>query len=109
MAMVIKRFDVHLIALNSTVGSEIQKTRPCLIVSPDEMNDHVRTVIVAPMSTKGTGYKTRVECEFDGKSGQVALDQIRTVDKSRLLKRLGALENKTGVEVLKVLREMFDE
>ncbi len=109
MAMVIKRFEVYLIALNPTVGSEIQKTRPCLIVSPDEMNDHVRTVIVAPMTTKGTSYKTRIECEFDGKSGQVALDQIRTVDKSRLVKRLGALEKETGAEVLKVLREMFDE
>ncbi len=109
MAMVIKRFEVYLIALNPTVGSEIQKTRPCLIVSPDEMNDNVRTVIVAPMTTKGTNYKTRVECEFDGKDGQVALDQIRTVDKLRLIKRLGALEEETGEEVLKVLREMFEE
>ena len=109
MAMVIKRFEVYLIALNPTVGSEIQKTRPCLIVSPDEMNDNVRTVIVAPMTTKGTNYKTRVECEFDGKDGQIALDQIRTVDKSRLIKRLGELEEETGEKVLKVLREMFEE
>jgi len=109
MAMVIKRFEVYLIALNPTVGSEIQKTRACLIVSPNEMNDNVRKVIVAPMTTKGTNYKTRVECEFDGKDGQVALDQIRTVDKSRLIKRLGALEKETGEEVLKVLREMSEE
>ena len=109
MAMVIKRFEIYLIALNPTVGSEIQKTRPCLIVSPDEMNDNVRTVIVAPMTTKGTSYKTRVECKFDRKDGQVALDQIRTVDKSRLIKRLGELEKVTGEEVLKVLREMFEE
>ncbi len=109
MAMVIKRLEVYLIALNPTVGSEIQKTRPCLIVSPDEMNDHVRTVIIAPMTTKGTNYKTRIECEFDGKAGQIALDQIRTVDKSRLLRRLGELEKETGEEVLQVLREMFEE
>ena len=109
MAMVIKRFEVYLIALNPTVGSEIQKTRPCLIVSPDEMNDHVRTVIIAPMTTKGTNYKTRIECEFDGKDGQVALDQIRTVDKSRLIKRLGTIEPETGETVLKVLREMFED
>ncbi|MGI8469861.1 MAG: type II toxin-antitoxin system PemK/MazF family toxin [Pyrinomonadaceae bacterium] len=109
MAMVIKRLEVYLIALNPTVGSEIQKMRPCLIVSPDEMNDNVRTVIIAPMTTKGTNYKTRVACEFDGKDGQIALDQIRTVDKSRLIKRLGELEKETGEEVLKVLREMFEE
>lgn len=109
MAMVIKRFEVYLIALNPTVGSETRKTRPCLVISPDEMNDNVRTVIIAPMTTKGTNYKTRVECEFDGKEGQVVLDQIRTVDKSRLLKRLGELNEETGEKVLAVLREMFED
>ncbi|MBC7797455.1 MAG: type II toxin-antitoxin system PemK/MazF family toxin [Pyrinomonadaceae bacterium] len=109
MAMVVKRFEIHLVTLNPTVGSEIQKTRPCIVISPDEMNDNIQTVIIAPMTTKGTNYKTRIKCEFDGKEGQIVLDQIRTVDKSRLVKRLGELETKTQESVLKVLREMFEE
>ncbi len=84
-----KRFDVYLVALDPTQGSEIKKTRPCLIVSPDEANRHLATVIIAPMTTKGRGYPTRVPCRFQGKSGQVVLDQLRTVDKGRLVKRLG--------------------
>ncbi len=72
-----KRFDVYLVSLDPTVGSEIQKTRPCLIVSPDEMNRHIATVIVAPMTTKGRGYPTRISCRFQGKQGQVVLDQLR--------------------------------
>lgn len=102
-----KRLDVYLVTLDPTRGSEIAKTRPCLIVSPDEMNRHVRTVIVAPVTTKGRAYPTRVPCEFEGTPGQVVLDQIRTVDKSRLAKRLGRLDKVAGTTVLKTLTEMF--
>ena len=98
----IKRFDVHLVALDPTRGSEIKKTRPCLIVSPDEMNRHIRTVIVAPMTTAA-----RVDCTFQGKSGQIALDQIRTIDKTRLVKRLGRIDKEAARETLKVLRTLF--
>jgi mRNA interferase MazF len=105
--MVIKRFEVYLINLDPTVGSEIQKTRPCLVISPDEMNRFIRTVIVAPMTTQGTFYPTRVVCEFQGKQGQIVLDQIRTVDKSRLVRRLGRIDKQTQTEALSVLGEMF--
>ena len=105
--MVIKRFDVYLINLDPTVGSEIQKTRPCLVVSPDEMNRFIKTIIVAPLTSKGTLYPTRVACRFLGKHGQVVLDQIRTVDKTRLVKRLGKIDKQTQTEVLSVLGEMF--
>lgn len=105
--MVARRFDVFLVNLDPTVGSEIQKTRPCLIISPDEMNRHIRTVIVAPMTTKGRAYPTRVECTFGGKRGQVVLDQLRTVDKSRLVKRLGRLPTAAQGQVLSALGELF--
>ncbi len=107
MAVVIDRFDVYLVNLDPTVGSEIRKARPCLVVSPDEMNHHIRTAIVAPMTTKGRKYPTRVSCRFAGKSGQVVLDQIRTVDQSRLTKRLGRLDAKTCGRVLEILQAMF--
>jgi mRNA interferase MazF len=107
VAVVVKRFDVFLVALDPTVGSEIQKSRPCLIISPDEMNRHIKTVIIAPMTTQGRRYPTRVVCEFQGKQGQIVLDQIRTVDKSRLLRRLGRIDSQTQLEVLSVLHEMF--
>ena len=105
--MVVKRFDVYLINLDPTIGSEIQKTRPCLVISPDEMNRFIRTVIVAPMTTKGAAYPTRVSCKFQGKQGQVVLDQIRTVDKSRLVRRLGKVDKQIQTDVLSVLSEMF--
>jgi len=105
--MVTNRFDVFLISLNPTRGSEIRKTRPCLIISPDEMNDHIRTVIVAPMTTKGRPYPSRVSCAFQGKRGQVVLDQIRTVDKTRLVRRLGTISPSVQRKVLDVLHEMF--
>ncbi len=105
--MVIKRFDVHLVNLDPTIGSEIRKTRPCLVISPDEMNRHINTVIVAPLTTKGRNYPTRVNCRFQGKVGQVVLDQIRTVDEARLVKKLGRIDSKTQAEVLEVLGEMF--
>ena len=105
--MVVQRFDVFLVSLDPTVGSEIQKSRPCLIISPDEMNRHIRTVIMAPMTTRGRRYPTRVACEFQGKQGQIVLDQIRTVDKSRLLRRLGRIDSQTQMCVLSVLHDMF--
>ncbi len=105
--MAINRFEVYLVNLDPTIGSEIRKTRPCLVVSPDEINHHIRTVIVAPMTTKGQAYPTRVACRFGGKSGQVVLDQIRTLDQARLAKRLGRLDAKTSAQVLTVLQEMF--
>ena len=105
--MVIKRFDVYLINLDPTIGHEIKKTRPCLVVSPDEMNRFIRTVIVAPMTTKGTPYPTRINCKFRGKQGQVVLDQIRTIDKTRLVRKLGRVNIQTQSEVLSVLGEMF--
>jgi mRNA interferase MazF len=107
MAMVVNRFDVYLISLDPTVGSEIQKTRPCLIVSPDEMNRHIRTVIVAPMTTAGKDYPTRVSCKFKRKKGQIVLDQIRTIDKTRLVKKLGSINPETQLEVISVLQRLF--
>jgi mRNA interferase MazF len=107
MAVVVNRFDVFLINLDPTVGSEIQKTRPCLIISPDEMNRHIRTVIVAPMTTAGKDYPTRVPCEFQRKKGQIVLDQIRTIDKSRLIKKIGTVDPQVQAEVISTLQSMF--
>lgn len=105
--MEVSRFDVFLVNLDPAIGSEIKKTRPCLIVSPDEMNRHVRTVIVAPMTTRGRPYPTRVTCRFKGRSGQVVLDQIRTIDKERLAKKVGRIDRRAAETVLSVLAEMF--
>jgi len=107
--MVVRRFEVYLVNLDPTVGSEIQKTRPCLVISPDEMNSYIATIIVAPMTTRGRDYPSRVNCEFEGKAGQIVLDQIRTVDKSRLVKKLGKISAAAQNEVLAVLLEMFSE
>jgi mRNA interferase MazF len=107
MAVVVRRFDVFLVSLDPTVGSEIQKSRPCLIISPDEMNRHIQTVIIAPMTSRGRKYPTRIACEFQRKQGHIVLDQIRTVDKARLLRKLGRIDNQTQIEVLSVLQEMF--
>ena len=107
MGMAISRFEVYLVNLDPTVGSEIKKTRPCLVVSPDEMNHNIRTVIVAPLTTKGKVYPTRVLCRFKGKDGLVVFDQIRTVDQSRLVKKLGKIDARTTAAVLDVLQEMF--
>lgn len=103
------RFEVFLISLDPTVGSEIQKTRPCVIVSPDEMNQYLRTVIVAPLTTGGKDYPTRIPVEFEGRSGRAALDQIRAVDRDRLLKKLGNLSRDEGLRVLETLSAMFAE
>jgi mRNA interferase MazF len=105
--VVAKRFDVYLVDLDPAVGSEIRKTRPCLIISPDEMNRFIRTLIVAPMTTVAREYPTRIKCRFRGKEGEIVLDQIRTVDKSRLVKKLGSLDRDTCTEVLDTLQELF--
>ncbi|MBW1746168.1 MAG: type II toxin-antitoxin system PemK/MazF family toxin [Deltaproteobacteria bacterium] len=107
MAMVANRFDVYLVNLDPAVGSEIQKTRPCLIISPDEMNRHIRTVIVAPMTTAGKDYPTRISCNFKKKKGQIVLDQIRTIDKTRLIKKLGSINPETQLEVISDLQRLF--
>ncbi len=107
--MVVNRFDVFLISLEPSRGSEIRKTRPCLVVSPDEMNHHINTVIIAPMTTKGRTYPTRITCSFQGKQGQIVCDQIRTVDKSRLVRKLGLIPAGVQGTVLEVLQSMFAE
>ncbi|NET39547.1 MAG: type II toxin-antitoxin system PemK/MazF family toxin [Cyanothece sp. SIO1E1] len=109
MGMVVKRFDVFLVNLDPTVGSEIQKTRPCVVISPDEMNRYIATVIIAPMTTKGKQYPTRVISQFQGKNGQIVLDQIRTVDKNRLVKKLGRISPDEQKMLLDILAEMFAE
>jgi mRNA interferase MazF len=104
--MVINRFEVYLVNLDPTVGREIEKTRPCMVVSPDEMNHNIRTSIVAPMTSKGRSYPTRVPCRFKCKAGQVVLDQIHAVDDRRLVKKLGRIDRGTATRVLEVLGEM---
>ena len=102
-----ERGGVYLVELDPTRGSEIRKTRPCVVVSPDELNQHLRTVIIAPMTTKGQPYSWRVPCRFRSKTGTVAVDQLRTLDRERLTQRLGALPEATVVEVLERLTEFF--
>ena len=103
------RGEVHLVRLDPTLGSEIRKTRPCLIVSPDELNRHLRTAIVAPMTTAGQAYPWRVACRFQQRAGFVALDQLRTIDQGRFVRRLGRLAPGTMAAVLRGLQEMFAE
>jgi len=97
--VVISRFEVHLV--------DLDPARPCVVISPDEMNRHLRTRIVAPMTTRGHDYPTRVACRFKGRAGQIVLDQIRTVDAGRLVKKLGRVDKRTADEVLRILGEMF--
>ena len=105
----ISRGHVYLVRLDPTLGSEIKKTRPCVVVSPDELNEHLRTGIVAPMTTGGRAYPWRPRCRFQGRAGFVALDQLRTVDVDRLVKPLGQIEATTIVAVLEGLQDMFAE
>ena len=105
--MVVKRFDVCLVNLDLTVGSEIKKTRPCLVISPDEMNRNIRTVIIAPMTSVNKDYPTRISCTFKKKQGQIVLDQIRTIDKIRLIKKLGTIDSKSQSDVISILLRMF--
>ena len=102
----LKRFDIVLVKLNPTVGSEIQKTRPCIIISPDEMKT-LKTVIVAPMTSKGFSFIFRPEINFESKDGLVVLDQIRTVDKIRIVKKIGNVDINTAKEIAMMLQEMF--
>lgn len=103
------RGDVYLVGLDPSVGREITKTRPCVVVSPDELNRHLTTVLVAPMTTGGHPYPFRIRCRFRKKNGFVVLDQIRAVDRARLMRRMGSLSSRTRNEALRVLREMFAE
>jgi Growth inhibitor len=105
----VKRFDVYLVNLDTTVGHEIKKKRPCLVISPDELNRNISTVIVAPMTTKGHNYPTRVSCTFNDKKGQILLEQMRAVDKIRLIKRLGKVGYFVQAQVFSVLSELFSE
>ena len=105
--MVVNRFDVYLINLDPTIGSDIQKTRPCLVISPDEMNRNIRTVIIAPMTSAQKDYPTRVTCTFSKKQGQIVLDQIRTVDKERLIKKLGTIDPKAQLDTISILQRLF--
>lgn len=104
-----QRGEVHLVRLDPTLGSEIRKTRPCLVVSPDELNRHLRTLVVAPMTTGGHEYPWRVPCRFQQRTGFVVLDQLRTVDRERLVARLGRLSSPAMAVVLERLQEMFSE
>ena len=103
----VRRGDVFLVSLDPARGGEIQKVRPCVIVSPDELNSYLRTFIVAPLTTGGHPYPFRVPCRFEGRSGYVVIDQIRTVDRERLVRRLGKLSTSTLGRVLAILQEMF--
>ncbi len=109
MGMVINQYDVYLINLNPTIGHEIKKMRPCLIISPNEMNDYIQTVIIAPMTTKSHAYPTRIPVKFGDKNGWIVLDQIRTVDKIRLVKRLGTIDKDIVLAVKSTIREMLVE
>ena len=104
-----QRFEVYLINLDPTIGSEIKKTRPCVIISPNEMNNHISTVIIAPLTSKLRNYPTRVPCRVEGKQGQIVLDQIRTVDKSRLIKKITILNKPIQSKIISKLIEMFSE
>ena len=105
--MVMKQYDIYLISLDPAVGHEIKKSRPCVVISPDEMNQHISTVIIAPMTTKSHPYPTRVPVEFKGKEGWIVLDQIRTVDKQRLVAKLGQLRPSLIKKVKAVIQEML--
>lgn len=105
--MEIKQYDIILVNLDPTVGSEIKKTRPCVVVSPDEMNRHLKTTVIAPMTTSSKNYPTRVEIKHDNKMGWIVLDQIRTIDKQRILSRLGRLSIPEIKEVKAIIKETF--
>ena len=105
--MVARRFGVYLVRLDPTVGSEVAKTRPCVVISPDEMNRHLNTVMIAPMTSTRKRYPSRVACRFSDKSGEIVLDQIRTADQSRLLKSLGDLDKSTASTLVRRLLELF--
>ncbi len=105
--MVITQYDVFLVSLDPTVGHEIKKSRPCVVISPDEMNKYISTVIIAPMTTKSHDYPTRIRLKFQKKHGWIVLDQVRTIDKRRLVKRLGNVEKQTIHQIKSVIKEML--
>lgn len=107
MGMAVTQYNVYLVNLDPTVGHEIKKVRPCLVISPDEMNNNISTVIIAPMTTKSHLYPTRVPLKFGGKDGWIVLDQIRTVDKIRLVKELGKINNGEIQKVKSIIKEML--
>ena len=107
MVVNIKRYEIYLVKLNPTIGSEIQKTRPCIVISPNEMNV-LKTVIIAPMTSKGFDFIFRPKIKFEKKNGLILLDQIRTVDKTRLVKKLGNVDNMTSKKISKILVNMFE-
>ena len=105
--MVVSQYDIFLISLDPTIGHEIKKSRPCVVVSPDELNRNIQTAIIAPMTTKSRAYPTRVPIHFGGKAGWIVLDQIRTVDQSRLIKHLGEVDTRTVQKIKVVIKEML--
>lgn len=105
--MVVSQYDIFLISLDPTIGHEIKKSRPCVIISPDEMNKYISTVIIAPMTSKSHSYPTRVPIKFMGENGWIVLDQLRTVDKKRLIKKFGRLDQKTTDKIKSVIKEML--
>jgi len=105
--MEIKQYDIYLVNLDPAIGSEIQKTRPCIVISPDEMNKNIQTIIVAPMTTKSHNYPTRPKVTFEKKTGWIVLDQIRTVDRRRLVKRLGRVNDETIINIKATIKEML--
>lgn len=107
--MELNQYDIVLVNLDPTIGSEIKKTRPCTIISPDEMNKHLKAVVIAPMTTKSKNYPTRVEIKHDGKMGWIVLDQIRTIDKQRIIKKLGRLSKPESKEVKAIIKETYVE
>jgi mRNA interferase MazF len=109
MGLVMEQYAICLVNLDPTIGHEIKKTRPCVIVSPDEMNQHIATIIIAPMTTKSHAYPTRVPLTFQGKNGWIVLDQIRTIDKCRIIRKIGKLNSNKITEIKKILNEMLVE
>ncbi|RZJ61744.1 MAG: type II toxin-antitoxin system PemK/MazF family toxin [Hymenobacter sp.] len=107
MVITVQRFEVWLVNLDPTQGSEINKTRPCVVISPDELNQFLRTVTIAALTSAQRAYPSRVDCQFQGKAGQIALDHIRSVDKSRLMRKLGTISTATAKEVCGRLAELF--
>ena len=107
--MELNQYQIVLVNLDPTIGGEIKKTRPCVIISPNEMNKYLRTIVVAPMTTKSRKYPTRVEVKHDGKIGWIVLDQIRTIDKTRIIRLLGRLSKPEIKEVKSIIKETFVE
>jgi mRNA interferase MazF len=109
MDMVIKQFGVYLVNLDPTIGAEIKKIRPCFVISPDEMNRYLNTIIIVPLTSTLRNYPTRINCFFDNKSGQLALDQMRAIDKVRIIKKTGSFTDKVLIRnIMAVVQEMFE-